>query len=359
MAKIGDTVRYLNSTGGGIITRIEGNTAWVDEPDGFETPVLLRECVVVLGKDVKDSVAKEATRYPSQTTKTPALATKSAKKEEKPTQTAGPAQGLLNLTLAYDPREIKHLNTTTFDAYLVNDSPYDLYVAYLTRADREAGWKTRFHGLIEAGMQEWLDEFTGTDLNQMARVAIQYIAFMPQGEFMLKSPVAIEVRLDGPKFFKLHCFRDNPYFDTPVMDIELVKNDVPRRQVFDLSASLQSPEIIEKQKIALDRRKPRPVTKRQDKDEPIVTNLHIDELVDTTAGLSNADMLNLQIDAFRRVMDTNIKNHGQKLIFIHGKGEGVLRAALMKELTHRYKGHEVQDASFREYGFGATQVTIK
>ena len=45
-------------------------------------------------------------------------------------------------------------------------------------------------------------------------------------------------------------------------------------------------------------------------------------------------------------------------MFIHGKGEGVLRQALMKELNHRYKGHQAQDASFREYGYGATQVTI-
>ena len=54
----------------------------------------------------------------------------------------------------------------------------------------------------------------------------------------------------------------------------------------------------------------------------------------------------------------NLKNKGLKIVFIHGKGEGVLRNALMKEFNHRYKGHQVQDASFREYGFGATQVTI-
>lgn len=40
MAKIGDTVRFLNTTGGGKITKIEGKMAYVDE-DGFETPVLL------------------------------------------------------------------------------------------------------------------------------------------------------------------------------------------------------------------------------------------------------------------------------------------------------------------------------
>ena len=58
-------------------------------------------------------------------------------------------------------------------------------------------------------------------------------------------------------------------------------------------------------------------------------------------------------------MDAHLRNYGTRIVFIHGKGNGVLREALMKELNHRYKGHDVQDASFREYGFGATQVTIR
>ncbi|MDE6527988.1 MAG: Smr/MutS family protein, partial [Muribaculaceae bacterium] len=80
---------------------------------------------------------------------------------------------------------------------------------------------------------------------------------------------------------------------------------------------------------------------------------------DPTPGMSNADILNYQVDAFRKVMDENLRNHGKKIVFIHGKGEGVLRQALMKELNYRYKGNDVQDASFREYGYGATQVTIR
>ena len=89
-----------------------------------------------------------------------------------------------------------------------------------------------------------------------------------------------------------------------------------------------------------------------------MVDLHASELLDSTAGLSPADILNLQIDRFAEVMQANLRFPGTKIVFIHGKGEGVLRQALMKELTHRFKGHDVQDASFREYGFGATQVTI-
>lgn len=45
--KVGDIVRYLNAVGGGKVVRMEGNLAYVEEEDGFETPVLVRECVVV------------------------------------------------------------------------------------------------------------------------------------------------------------------------------------------------------------------------------------------------------------------------------------------------------------------------
>lgn len=33
--------------------------------------------------------------------------------------------------------------------------------------------------------------------------------------------------------------------------------------------------------------------------------------------------------------------------------------ALLTELKNKYKHYDYQDASFREYGYGATQVTIK
>jgi len=75
--------------------------------------------------------------------------------------------------------------------------------------------------------------------------------------------------------------------------------------------------------------------------------------------MRNAEIINYKIDTFRKIMDENLRNKGKKIVFIHGKGEGILRQALMKELSHSYKGHDVQDASFREYGYGATQVTIR
>ena len=362
--KIGDTVRFLNSVGGGIVRRIEGNLAYVDE-DGFETPVLTRECVVVaqaqpapkaqaLGKGAK------ATQTPEPPTRGGVPVIPDAVREEKlePLEET-PGGEKLNLVLAYEPDNIKDLNKTTFATYLVNDSNYYLSFTYMSRADESHDWTLRYAGIVEPGIQLLIDEITAADLPEMDRVAFQCLAYKEEKGFRLKNPVAIETALDTTKFFKLHCFRENPYFDTNVLALDLVKDDVVmKRGVID-SSRLE--EGI-KAKKAIDRPKKRPIVKKKAKetmrDGVLEVDLHIDELVDTTAGMSNADMLNLQIDTFRRVMDTNLNNKGLKIVFIHGKGEGVLRQALMKELNHRYKGHDVQDASFREYGFGATQVTI-
>ena len=91
----------------------------------------------------------------------------------------------------------------------------------------------------------------------------------------------------------------------------------------------------------------------------IEVDLHIHNLVETTAGMNNAAMLQHQLEVFRKTMESYRSAKGQKIVFIHGKGEGVLRKALIDELKLHYTKCDYQDASFQQYGFGATQVTIR
>ena len=193
----------------------------------------------------------------------------------------------------------------------------------------------------------------------MDRVSVQYVAYKSGREFRLKSPVAVEHSIDTTKFFKLHCFRDNVYFDTPVIAIDITRNDVPQRPVVIDSGCLE--DAMRSKRRGDEQPQARRVSRndRKNVNEPIVVDLHISELLDNTAGLDNADMLQVQLHEFNRVMEENRAAKGRKIVFIHGKGEGVLRKAILKELSYKYKSCEVQDASFREYGFGATQVTIR
>lgn len=361
MAKIGDIVRFLNTTGGGRIVRIEGNIAHVEDADGFEVPVLLKECVVV------GSPSQASTPLPSPTpiahlreAARPSLTVNanSITEDEPDSASETDTGNTLNLVLGYEPTDIKRLSDSEFSVYIVNDSNYYLYFSYMTRADSDDGWNTRYAGIVEPNIQALIDTVTHAMLPAIDRIAFQYIAFKQGKQFAAKNPALIEYNFDATRFFKLHSFHNNPYFDSPVIAYDLVKDDRPMRQRTIDGGDL---EKAMRQKRAVDRR---PVIKRQLKHSDrrngdiIEVNLHIEELIDNTVGLSAADILNCQVDEFRRIMDMNLKNKGQKIVFIHGKGEGVLRNALMKELNYRYKGHKVQDASFREYGYGATQVTI-
>lgn len=90
----------------------------------------------------------------------------------------------------------------------------------------------------------------------------------------------------------------------------------------------------------------------------IEVDLHIHNLMDNTAGMDNAAMLRRQMEVFEETMQSYLKAKNQKIVFIHGKGEGVLRKSILDEVKRKYKACETQDASFQRYGFGATMVII-
>lgn len=99
--------------------------------------------------------------------------------------------------------------------------------------------------------------------------------------------------------------------------------------------------------------------KKSRKDEFVLeVDLHIEKLVPSKRGMSNYDILTLQIETAKRQLDFAIKNRMPKVVFIHGVGEGVLKADL-DFLLGRYDNISFQDANYQKYGLGATEVYIK
>lgn len=86
-------------------------------------------------------------------------------------------------------------------------------------------------------------------------------------------------------------------------------------------------------------------------------DLHIEKLVATTNGMDNFDMLNIQLDTAKRQLDFAIKKRLQRVIFIHGVGEGVLKSEL-EALVRRYDHLKYYEADLQKYGRGATEVYI-
>lgn len=101
-------------------------------------------------------------------------------------------------------------------------------------------------------------------------------------------------------------------------------------------------------------------TEKKSKKEDFVfeVDLHIEKLVKKFNHLTNFDILNIQMDTARGQLEFAIKNRIPKLVFIHGMGEGILKSEL-EYLLGRYNEITFQDANYRKYGLGATEVYIK
>ena len=349
--KIGDKVRFLSEVGGGIVKGFRGkDIVLVEDADGFDIPMQIRECVVI------DTDDYNMTRKAAPAPKKPEEPVKPVKPEIPVVRSAEVRGGdVLNVFLAYVPEDAKAMMTTPFEAYLVNDSNYCMYYTYSSAEGKS--WTARSHGLIEPNTKLLLEEFEKSELNDRERVAVQLVAFKDNRSFAMKPAANVEIRIDTVKFYKLHTFQPTDFFDTPALVYDVVRNDAPARQVYVSAEDLQ--DALMQKKATDGPSRPRTIVKRGGKNEIIEIDLHIGELLDDTRGMSNSEILNYQLDKFREVMEQYRNKREQRIVFIHGKGDGVLRKALLDELKRKYPTCKTQDASFQEYGFGATMVTVK
>lgn len=355
--RIGDKVRFLSETGGGTVAGFQGkDIVLVEDSDGFQIPTPVNDVVVIDNDDystgrIVEGKKKAVTTVDEETEPADKPITFKVSVEERR------GGNVLNVYLAFVPVDVKELTSTRFEAYIVNDSNY--YVRYTYMIGGSGSWQLRSTAEAEPNTKLFIEEFGREDLGTLERVCVQMLAYKRDKPFIVKPVYDVQMRIDTVKFYKLHTFIENDFFEQPALLYPIVEADKQSRTL------AVDPELLKKEllnKAAADAPKPfapKNNAKSVDKDAPVVIDLHASELLDTTVGMSPTDILNYQMDTFRKTLKQYEKKKGQKIVFIHGKGEGVLRRAITDELRYRYKNYTFQDASFREYGYGATQVTIK
>ena len=134
-------------------------------------------------------------------------------------------------------------------------------------------------------------------------------------------------------------------------------------KINDTSNLMDSIRRINIDEIKKEKEIPKPrsfVKERKDKHEVSVPefDLHIEKLVPNKRGMSNYDILTLQSETAKRHIEFAIRNRIPKIVFIHGVGEGVLKAEL-DFLLGRYDNIDFKEANYQKYGQGATEVFIK
>ena len=149
--KIGDKVRFIYECGGGVVKGFRGkDVVLVEDKDGFEIPMQVRECVVVDTNEYnfeKKSVApkKDDSAEKKRSIPQPAKCVDDDDDDFTPIVTYRPAERpegeKLNVVLAYLPMDEKSLSNSRFEAYIINDSNYYIYFTYLTASGRS--WSAR------------------------------------------------------------------------------------------------------------------------------------------------------------------------------------------------------------------------
>ena len=389
--KIGDKVRFLSESGGGVIAGFQGkNIVLVEDEDGFQIPTPINDVIQVIDDDYSTGKVVGST-LPKPTSVKNALTSSAPDNEEEPIDDdpstkeisfRAPAEerkggNLLSCYLAFVPMDMKDMTHTRFESYFVNDSNYYVRFTYLSAEGNS--WKLKSSMEVEPNTKEFIEEFGKEDLNDLGHVAIQLLSYKRNKSFMLKPTIDVQFRIDAVKFYKLHTFQENDFFEVPALLYTIVENDkvtrplvVDSKQLKEQMYQKEPKDHIEvtkadekKSNTYVRRYNARKQTgnpfqlKHRGDEDIVVVDLHAHELLDTTTGMSAIDILNFQLQKFRDTLQQYKDKKGQRIVFIHGKGEGVLRRALINDLNYRYKKYQYQDASFQEYGYGATQVTIR
>ena len=129
----------------------------------------------------------------------------------------------LSAYLAFVPIDLKELSDTRFESYIVNDCNYYLRYVYMTAEG--TSWQVRSTGEIEPNTKLFIEEFGRDQLNDLQHTCIQLLAYKRDKYFMRKPVVDALVNVDAVKFYKLHTFQENQFFEQPALIYTIIEND--------------------------------------------------------------------------------------------------------------------------------------
>lgn len=216
----------MSEVGGGVVAGFQGkNIVLVEDEDGFQIPTSITDVVVIDNDDynIKHDVKNVSTVKDEDEDYDPAdrPVTFTAQPEERK---GGDA---LSVYLGFVPVDIKEITNTKFEVYLINDSNYYIDFTYLTVEG--TSWNLRSKGTVEPNTKLFIEEFGREVLNELERVAVQFVAYKKDKGFLLKPAVDAQLRIDTVKFYKLHTFQENDFFEQSALIYTLIENDKPVR----------------------------------------------------------------------------------------------------------------------------------
>jgi hypothetical protein len=341
--RIGDKVKFLNEAGGGVIKKLlANNQAMIEIEDGFEINALLSDLVhdtsaQHIALDVEPETKPAKVEKPKNTAKEATAKTVEPVNSDKKTVVDDKAL----ICIAVVPVGLDSAFAyNLFDLYILNDSNYDILFTASQVKDNIYGLIEK--GELEAGMSQNLGQYTLEKLKNIQRIVVDVLYFSTSS-YLSKAPTTHNSEFSGIAWNNPETFSKNDYFDEPAFILQLGRK-----------VSFKSTPITNKDAVKVE-----PEIQVSNDTEEV--DLHIEEITDNIEGLQPGEIMQMQMARFETTLEGALKGKGKtkRIVYIHGVGNGKLRYEIQKVLKNKYPSLQYQDASYAEYGFGATMVILK
>jgi hypothetical protein len=327
--RIGDRVRFLNEVGEGTVVRIKDkDNVFVEMQDGFEIPFLTKQLVpihteLIINKDAENIELNDE------------------------------AQIADAIYFVVEPDHELPSLISEYKLYLFNASSFNLLYSYAIKDNNY--FQTLKHGELGAYQKVFLKQVRLQFFEEYNYHKIECLLFK-NTHFKAQLPIAEVINLSPKLILEASTIKHDefkfPIYGFILKDEFIFQNEVQQKlSLIDIEKLKNVKEFNSKARISKSNKEYLKSLKKE-------IDLHIEELVDNTSGLSNYDMLTLQLEKFEKELDNAIVKHMHTLIFIHGVGNGRLKQEIINRLK-LVKGVTYHDASYKNYGYGATQVNIK
>lgn len=310
--KLGEFVRFVNELREGFITRIiDENTIAVTDDDGFEIPVLASQVTRVHGKS--DFTAIQANE-------------ESILKQ--------PDQFISNgifIGITDDKRvgSVVHFN-------LINTSSFQLLFTFNTKKKEFNG---ECSGQLNPGAMVQIYSASLNELDLWPKFHLQ-VLLHASGKHEIKKPILFSDK------FKAKDFSGTKKHDAILAKeawMIQIDSEVPLIDPQKLKESFFRPSS---EKIEI----PNPGKE---------VDLHIEKIRDDHHFLKNSEILDIQLNHFKKNLDAAIVHKLQSIIFIHGTGNGTLRNEIHKIISKHTQVKTFMDAHKEKFGYGATEIVLK
>lgn len=329
--KIGDRVRFLNETGGGIIKKFIGNNlVEVETADGWAIPYVTSDLVVIpadpnvapyRGTQIDDSSVKNIT----------------GKKFD---------AEIDEIFLLVSQMKSDNDGYNGIQLVLVNDSNFSFTFSFYV--ERENAVSLEMKDELEPGIKISLQEFSLPHLSDIKSFIVQGIVIKDEGK-TLPPVVNRTIPYNNKKYSAAGAYTENDYLHENAILFPLLSYEDPVIQTVIKEDDLGTPLAATGSN-----------GKKRDKAEITrEVDLHINQLVNSVVGMSNREILTVQMNTFEKELSSAIENREKSIVFIHGIGNGTLKETLRKTIDKDYPICSHEDGSFKDYGFGATMVRIR